>query len=177
MGRNAAGQPMCPGNYMLQGSVCVSINAGRPGGPDTVPLGRNSAGQLACPSNFNIQGNLCVSIHAKRAPTGNPAGVAGTQKGGFGDGFPPRGGNRDGYRDDRGYRRDDDRGQRRESYDDRDFRRGRDDYDRGPPRGRDDYDRGPPRGPAMVEPRLTPRGEWMCPPNYMIRGNMCVSAY
>jgi hypothetical protein len=131
-----------------------------------VPLARNGAGQPVCPGNFAAQGNVCVNIHAKRTPGTNPGGVAGTPKGGYGDGYPPREGSREGYRDDRGYRRDDERGYRREGYDDRDYRRGRDDYDRGPPRGR-----------ASVEPRLSPRGEWMCPPNYMIRGNVCISAY
>ena len=44
MGFNAAGQPVCPSNYVVQGNACVSVNAGHQGGPDAVPIGRNAAG-------------------------------------------------------------------------------------------------------------------------------------
>ena len=43
-----------------------------------------------------------------------------------------------------------------------------------PLRYRGDYDGG---GRAAVQPRLNYRGEWQCPSNYVIRGNLCVSIY
>lgn len=154
MGRNAAGQPVCPSNYVVQGNSCVSIYAGRRGGPDAVPIGRNAAGQPSCPSNFVVRGNACVSIYAKQPPATAGGGYGARQGGGY-QGPPP------GYQGDyrRGYDRDD--------YDDRPRRR----------RYRDDYDAGPPRGRAAVEPFVNRYGELQCPSNYVFRRGLCVSLY